>query len=320
MTKRTYIAYLVAAAVGVGGYAGQTWAADAGQNMQGAGQSFQNAGQNIANGAAQAGQGIAQGVQRGARDLKSDLSNAADNVQTNAKLDDLKDRVAKLLDASASKGDLDDVKSYVDKDAQSRLKDLKADSTLKQDLKQLKDDYKSHYNKDLSFTDDTGKLFNNSQCVEGKVKDPSQLQQWPVQSQGRASFTSYGGNSNSSPKDIKKGDHIAVIELQSSSQGSQGNSQIQGTGTFNQNQQNRQSATISAVKQDGDWRVYVPQSLDANTLQSNLKNEVQQVLNQKAQWPSDADQARQLIATHVLKAYYESGSGQNGMQEAGNRD
>ena len=67
--------------------------------------------------------------------------------------------------------------------------------------------------------------------------------------------------------------------------------------------QGMQQATIALVREEGSWKIDVPDNLDANQLTQRLNQHLQQAAQQKDQWPQDSTQAQQAIAHHVLMAF-----------------
>ena len=53
------------------------------------------------------------------------------------------------------------------------------------------------------------------------------------------------------------------------------------------------------------WRIDIPDSLDAATLQANLQKQLKMAQDQKAQWPADANEAYLNVAHHILLGIFE---------------
>src|SRR5690606_16689530 len=60
----------------------------------------------------------------------------------------------------------------------------------------------------------------------------------------------------------------------------------------------------AAEEMAGEWRLILPMNYTADQLAHNLSLHIQQMRNQQAQWPEDAQIARQRLAQRALLAFY----------------
>jgi hypothetical protein len=60
--------------------------------------------------------------------------------------------------------------------------------------------------------------------------------------------------------------------------------------------------TVNLVKEGGDWKIDIPDSIDANQLSQNLQTQLQQAQSMQSRWPADQNRAQAALAHHVLLA------------------
>jgi hypothetical protein len=77
------------------------------------------------------------------------------------------------------------------------------------------------------------------------------------------------------------------------------------------------AVTLSVVKEGGDWKLNVPDSLTPERLQQNLARELSRCNDMKAQWPQDANEAQKALAHHVLLAIMDQDSSRTGAADRG---
>jgi hypothetical protein len=75
------------------------------------------------------------------------------------------------------------------------------------------------------------------------------------------------------------------------------------------------SAAASAI--GGDWKIDLPDTVDAQKLQENLQKHLTMMNDQKDEWPSDENQTTRLITQHVLAALTDADSTRTGAPGAG---
>jgi hypothetical protein len=56
----------------------------------------------------------------------------------------------------------------------------------------------------------------------------------------------------------------------------------------------------------GQWKIDLPDQIDAQKLQQNLDKHLKMVADQAEQWPQDATEAQRFISHHVLMAFYDT--------------
>jgi len=67
-----------------------------------------------------------------------------------------------------------------------------------------------------------------------------------------------------------------------------------------------QQLSVPMIKEDGQWKLCVPDNEDAQKLHDSLLRQITMLDDQKATWPSDVNDASRMVNHHVLAAIYES--------------
>jgi hypothetical protein len=271
------------------------------------------------------------------RELRTELSSnpAVRNFERDENKGDIAKALAKVTRAATEDASFDRVRE--------NLADADRERLEKQDFAaaaQLRDEWKSKYGDDLSVGDEN-LLGDDAQLVQAEVRDASLLTQWPLQATKERSFggaagtagasgaagsgagtsgvgygqaagvgspthrsssddaVTAGGSSTVRPgsgagatglgssqeKHLKKGDKIAVVRLPA--------------------QKDLPELTVSMVQKDGDWKLDIPDHLDARTLRSNLRQHLEQARQDKDNWPDDKAKATRYLSHHVLMALYD---------------
>jgi len=375
MKLNRQFALAMAASLVTAGLALPVYADDAQQNLRDAGSQAQNAAQSAGSAAGDAARSAGSAVGDAARSARDAASSAGQNLQqqfsqgaevkTDAKPDEVRQALAKLITNTVKEDGLSEAVKSLDKSDQARLQDVQSSQqNLNQTLTQLRDAYKQKYNTEFQLEASDLGSDESAEFVQAEIRDPSQLQQWPMQASSSSSSSSgssslasgsgstgasgstasggiSGGTSTSSDPtvagagtgstsgglsgtgtssgassgtgasagtdttasgsisserpsaevvstkagDLKQGDTVAVLRLPG--------------------QQQQSALTVSAVREEEEWRIAIPQSVDAQKLTQNLQTEFTRALEMKDRWPADAAQARKTLAHRVLMAYYD---------------
>jgi hypothetical protein len=72
---------------------------------------------------------------------------------------------------------------------------------------------------------------------------------------------------------------------------------------------NMQASTLNLVQEQGEWKVDIADSVDANTLSSNLNKHLQMAAGMKDQWPAQEQDAKRALTHHVAAALSEGSAG-----------
>lgn len=75
--------------------------------------------------------------------------------------------------------------------------------------------------------------------------------------------------------------------------------------------------TLTLVNDGGTWKVAVPGTIDNAALQANLAKHLDMVDQDKANWPSDVNDAYRAVSHHVFMAISGSGSSRTGLENPG---
>jgi hypothetical protein len=142
--------------------------------------------------------------------------------------------------------------------------------------------WKSKYNKEFD-PKGNDQAYSTLQITEGKIADPNQLTDWPVNPTPQTSVPKI--QPGASGYNLDKGRAIAVACFPAMS--------------------NASPITCSLAHQRfGTWRFVIPNNLDAATLKANLVREINALTSASASWPSDPNEAYRIVTDHVLMAIY----------------
>ncbi|HEV7300103.1 MAG TPA: hypothetical protein VGN72_12110 [Tepidisphaeraceae bacterium] len=75
------------------------------------------------------------------------------------------------------------------------------------------------------------------------------------------------------------------------------------------------ATTLNLVKEGGEWKVDIADSIDAKTLHNNLNTQLSQVANMKDQWPEQEAQAQRILAHHVAMALSQGSANSGNMNQ-----
>lgn len=263
------------------GSAAQNATEQVGAGAERVGSAAQQAGQRLAGSATQpatqpSGQGQQVGVSQG---VKSDVQGVLGNIANNA----------------VSQDGFDNLISYLSKTDRDRIGDAANQdvSDLNRQIAKFQQDWQSKYNQSLSFRD-SGNLFANAQFTPGKTVGPGEAQ------------TAGERRSPSGQQDQQGQQHQQGQQRQQGQQGQVTSADEKKNVTVViPAEQNLPAVTLHLVNEGmvmNDWRVDVPDSVDAQTIKANLSQHLTQLDQQKQDWPDDPNQARQLVAHHILMA------------------
>jgi hypothetical protein len=74
---------------------------------------------------------------------------------------------------------------------------------------------------------------------------------------------------------------------------------------------------VSLVREGGDWKINVPDTLTPQRLVENLARQLSMANQRREQWPEDAKQAQQAIAHHVMMAITDTDAAAGGRGAGG---
>jgi hypothetical protein len=235
--------------------------------------------------AAQQGQSAAAGAQT-ASDRSGQASSAAISQSDAQKV------LSQSSQAIISRDGVKGLSQQLSQRDQQRLGDLSKDSQqLSQSLDQLRQAYKDKYGKDLDLSSNADQVFTMAVFtipadVSGQAQ-PAAARQTPGASDQAASAT---GDQAAAPKS-------SFIVVPASA--------------------GQTEARVALVNEDGQWKIDVPDSMDAKQLDDKLNTQIQQTVASKDQWPADATQGQQAIARAIIIAFAQPSAGASGDAGAG---
>ncbi|MGE5611111.1 MAG: hypothetical protein ACM359_17810 [Bacillota bacterium] len=211
---------------------------------------------------------------------------------------DIQTTLANVADAAATKNNLDKVTSYFVDSDRNRLsndvKNLANEPTLNGRIDQFQKDWQSKYNKSFSVDPQVafGQQFQGFTIVQGQVTNPAMLSNWPVPNQGAAGQAGQQGGQAGQPN-IQQGQQVAIATFPAS--------------------HGLPDVTVSMVKEGNQWRINIPDNVDAKQLHDNLLTQLTSLDEQKNQWPNDVNEASRLATHRILVGIYGVSTAQ-GMQ------
>ena len=279
------------------------------RGLQKTGEVIKEAGRDTRDAAVAAGRKIDNAVDRAVDRTRDNVNvdvNTNDAQQAGARgtaaapdAEDIRDIVAQVTEAAATKGGLDDmVERLVDQD-RNRLGQGQLDNHADLDgrIDQFRKDWQAKYNQEFDikneeqafpnsqFSITQGELGRNAAGAELKVDvdrnaDGSQTAKVDVD---RNSGVDKPGSAAADANRNDPGRNVATIQVQSS--------------------HGLPALTVPMIHEAPDrWKIDVPNTLTADKLKANVLAHLTQVGEMKDQWPADVNQAYAMVAHHMLMA------------------
>jgi len=242
--------------------------------------------------------------------------------------DDIREAVGKMTDdAFADKGNFHDVVDYfVDAD-RNRIGSFKAsDNFAKLDgrIAEFQKDWKAKYNEDFNLKKNDGALNNDqfARIVQGEIGEaktagekipsaepqnvkggtPDELKKSGVNQPDANSNKHFGGDTNREP-----GRNIATFLIQGQAQAS-ASVNPGSSNAVQANMQMNKDLPVPMIHEAGGWKVDVPDNMDGQKLYDNLVNHLTKFDEDKANWPSDKNEAYRQATRHMMEALMETGT------------
>jgi len=169
-----------------------------------------------------------------------------------------------------------------DRDRISKSESNMSYDDLNRAIDQFQQQWKSKYSKDFD-AKGSDQAYSTLQIAEGKITDPSQLTDWPVNPTPQTTVPKV--QPGTSGYNLDKGRYVAVASFPAMS----GATPI----------------TCSLVHQHfGTWRFVTANNLDAATLKANLVREINALASSSSSWPTDPNEAYRIVTDHVLMCIY----------------
>jgi len=164
------------------------------------------------------------------------------------------------------------------------------DDALDQKLNQLRQEWKIKYGGELDLQRNQAAFNDPSiKILPGDVTDAARLAGERVDAAGEPRANDNESAATTKPSAAHAGsDKVATIVFPTAP-----------TGT-----RTSQPAIVKLVANDNgrEWKIDLPDPLDAKRLDQNLSRHLDMILAQKEQWPADQNEAYRLVASHVLLA------------------
>lgn len=205
--------------------------------------------------------------------------------------DDIHGAFASLTNDALTKDHFDSFADHFDRSDRERIKSSAGNMShddLDRAIDTFRQNWKSKYNQDFDAKSNRD-AYSGLQISEGKISNPDQLTNWPVNPLQPTSTSGAQKASRASDKDLTKGRDVALATFPATG----GESPI----------------TASLVHETlRGWKFAIPSSTDAATLQSSLLREVNSLNSSVSSWPSDVHEAYRTVTDHILRATYNVGS------------
>jgi hypothetical protein len=221
-----------------------------------------------------------------------------------------------VTESAFSKNGFDDVLDNLADQDRTRLQHEKQGAShestdaLAQKMGQLKEAWKTRYNKDFDIKNENAyDGFLSFQT--GEIADPSQLVgKWPAQAANIANQTSTGGEASAQDVNdakshnfggdvnLEKGRDVALVRVP----GSNGAPEL----------------TASMIHEAGGWKFDIPNTITRQQLHQTLLNNLSHLYDHQNQWPSDTKQACQEATQYVVASLYNIDLSQAGRQALNN--
>jgi hypothetical protein len=311
MSKRLDL--LAAAVLAVGGFvAAPTFGqADVGGSSSGSQQ--QSAQPSDSSSAGQSAAGQSSAGQPAAGQSSSESTSGAQTAGSSASAQqpgqsEMMQPLSKVVIAVLTPGQASNLGQQFSQADQDKLKDFKADQ-LDQSVQQLKQAYKDKYQKDLDLSQNTQEVFNQQFAQVGGSAE--QARQASAQIGGESGAGAAGaGTSGAQEPGAAAGAGTSGQQPGATGAGTAGESAQTAGATSGQMQtitvpssHGMPEAKLNLVKEGEQWKLQLPPGADAQQISQKLQQQVQDCIQKKDQWPSDATEAQRGIAHSVLIAF-----------------
>jgi len=277
MQKRHVLTAALFAAGGIGLISLPVWAQDQSNQPNSPAASGQSASGQAANPS-----DAASGAQTAGARSDSSAASAQQASQSDAR-----QALAQSTNAAISKGGLQNLSKQFSQADQHRLGDLsQKGQQLDQSIDQLRQAYKDKYQKDLDLSSEPEVIFTAQFFQIGGADDQARQ----ASARQAPDSAAAGANANSNAANTPAADQAQTA----------GASMARRAVIIIPASHGQQEARVGLIQEGGQWKIDVPDSIDAQQLSQNLQTQLQQAVQEKDQWPADANQAQQAIAHRVL--------------------
>ena len=243
------------------------------------------AGEKVKDGVAKAGEktGDALGT---AVDKTADATKSAGNSlkaatqpSADSAMKDSRDTLSSAVEAALTNNGLNDVVDRLTKADRDRIGKIDKASLgdLNAAIGKLKDDWKAKYNADFKLSDKEQVVFGTPVAIKvGDIADNARL---------AGEKLSPTGTTPADKAADKAANNTATVSFPSAGDAPMVNLTLRNEGTVG-----------------GNYKIDVPDTLDANTLKQNLIMHINKVDSMKDKWPADANEAARVVSQHILAA------------------
>jgi hypothetical protein len=281
----------------------------------------------------------APAVQNDVNRVGTDINTAANNTATDIKnnavstpapdADSIRKTIAKVTEDAVTKGDFHKMtKNFVDADYK-RVEDFKSSdnfATLDGRIDQFRKDWKAKYNEEFGYNSDRQNVLNDqfARITQGEIGEartaggreapsaepqnvkggtPDDLKKSGVNQPDANSNKTFGGDTNREP-----GRDIAAFTVEPAAQASATLQPGQNPPMAANMEMNKEMAVPMIHEVAEGWKIDIPDTLDGQKLHDALLKHLTMVDDDKANWPTDKNEAYREVTRHVLMALTESGT------------
>lgn len=197
----------------------------------------------------------------------------------------VRETLANIADTTLTKNDLGKLAKYITQARTSNIGDLSklSDNQLNGLVDKIHTNWKNKYGKAFNAT---ASAYNasgsNVRILMGEITTPTMLSNWPLPNKNEPGQPQPRGDEAAHAEQALRGTDVAVVVFPA--------------------EQNIPEVTASLIKQDGTWKVEIPENINGKQFHDNLVKQLD--MFSKSSWPQNQDDAYRLYTHHVLAALY----------------
>lgn len=224
----------------------------------------------------------------------------------------VRDTLSKVAQAALEKKNgFSDLLKYVeDKDRQRLEKTFsKADNQkLDSAISQFQKAWLNRYDKNFDISAQVASFTHVFTIYAGEITNPTMLSNWPVE-QRQGQEQNQGGQQDQAQQG-QQNQHQQAQKQQAQNQ-QQGQQEKEAAVVVFPAQQGLPETYVSLVKQDGIWKIDLPDKVDPQKVRDDLTHAIEHLSTKQTQFPDDQNQGYQHVTHAILMGLYGQQPGQN---------
>jgi hypothetical protein len=170
-------------------------------------------------------------------------------------------------------------------------------------VNEIRADWKAKYGHDVDFNDDgNDAAYSRALILRGEITDPAAVvKNWPLKAVNNTMHSTQDAqvDPNDGNANLEAGREVAVAVLNAPMVS-------QPAGTPDTNRAPAMSpVVVSIIGEVQNWKIDIPNSIDAPKLRQNLLNHLTAFSEMKGQWPANEHDAQLILTRHVAMALYD---------------